>query len=251
MTSTFELKVKNMYSAQILKKTQTKLCLSLDIEHVDSLFPGFLIGDFAVIHGSSTVQSLLPTLCVKAQLPYQLGGLETNVLFVDGANSFRLYEISELAQRWELDPKQVLEKIFVSRAFTAYQLVSLILDQLQNAIKKYETKVVILSNPAYLFLDKDIPKKESEEIFKQLTEYLSSFAETNKIILIATHKPYLWSKRTTFFKQTLCESANVVASIKKANQTPHFILEKHHFLQLGKAEFPSSNKCTLLDFVKG
>jgi hypothetical protein len=240
-----------MYPAQILKKPQSKLRLSLGNKTVNNLFPGFMIGDFAVLRGSSAVQSLLPTLCVKAQLPYQLGGLETNVLFIDGANSFKLYETSEIAQKWELDPKQVLEKIFVSRAFTVYQLVSLVLDRLQNAIKKYDSKVVILSNLAYLFLDKDVPKKESEEIFKQVTDYLSGFAQQNQIIMIATHKPYLWSKRTSFFNQSLCESANVVASIKKFRQIPNFILEKHPFLQLGKVEFLSSKECTLLDFVKG
>ncbi len=239
-----------MYPTQLLKKTQSKLCLSLSNKTVDTLFPGFMIGDFAVIRGSSTVQSVLSTLCVKAQLPYQLGGLESTVLFVDGANSFTLYEISEIAQGWELDPKQVLEKIFVSRAFTVYQLVSLILDQLQNAVKKYDSKLVILSNIAYLFLDKDVPKKESEEIFKQVTDYLSNFAQQNQIMLIATHKPFLWSKRAPFFNQALCESANVVASIKKSKQIPHFSLEKHPFLRLGTVEFVSSNRCTLLDFVK-
>jgi len=239
-----------MYPTQLLKKTQFKLRLSLNNKTVDTLFPGFMIGDFAVIRGSSAVQSVLPTLCVKAQLPYQFGGLETKVLFVDGANSFRLYEISEIAQGWELDPKQVLEKIFVSRAFTVYQLVSLILDKLQKAVEKYDSKLVILSNFAYLFLDKDIPKKESEEIFKQVTDYLSKFAQQNQIIMIVTHKPCLWSKRAPFFNQVLCESANVVASIKKSKQIPYFFLEKHPFLQLGKVEFVSSNRCTLLDFVK-
>ena len=116
-----------MYHNPILKKPESELLLPLGFETIDKVFPGFTSGDFAVIHGSSTVQSLLPTLCVKAQFPYQLGGLETNVLFVDGANSFRLYDISDIAQAWELDPKHVLERIFVSSAFTAYQLVSVIL----------------------------------------------------------------------------------------------------------------------------
>jgi len=238
-----------MYNNPILEKTQPELHLSLNIESVNSLFPGFAIGDFAVIHGSSAIQSLLPSLCVKAQLPYQLGGLETNVLFVDGANSFRLYDVSDIAQTCELDPKEVLERIFISRAFTAYQLASLILEKLQTAIIKFDSKVVIISNLTQLFLDKDIPKKEAEQIFNQLTKYLSTFAQENQVILIATHKPYVWSKRTKFFKQTLCESANVVLSIKKSNQVPYFALEKHPFLQLGKAKFPS-NICTLLDFVK-
>lgn len=238
-----------MYHSPILEKTQSKLRLSLNIETVDSLFPGFTIGDFAVIQGSSAIQSLLPSLCVKAQLPYQLGGLETNVLFVDGANSFRLYDISDIAQTCELDPKQVLERIFVSRAFTAYQLTSLVFEQLQNAIIKYDAKVVIISNFAQLFLDNDIPKKEAEEIFSQLTKYLSDFAQKNQVILIATHKPCFWSKRTKFFKQTLCEAANVVVSVKNFNQRQRFTLEKHPYLQLGKAEFPSKES-NLLDFME-
>lgn len=238
-----------MYPNPILVKPQSQLRLSLGFEAVDRLFTGFTLGDFALLHGSSAIQSLLPSLCVKAQLPYQLGGLETNVLFVDGANSFRLYDVSDIAQTWELDPKQVLERIFVSRAFTAYQLVSIILDKLKTAITNFESKVVIVSNLAQLFLDKEIPKNEAETIFNQITKYLSNFAEENQVILIATHRPYRWSKRTKFFKQALCESANVVMSIKKFNQAPYFALEKHPFLQLGKTEF-SSNKCTLLDFVK-
>jgi prepilin-type processing-associated H-X9-DG protein len=98
----------------------------LNIENIDSLFSVFMLGDFAVINGSSFVKLLLTRLCVCAQLPYQLGGLETNVLFADGSNSFRLYNISTLAQRYELNPSDVLERIFVSRAFTAYQHASLI-----------------------------------------------------------------------------------------------------------------------------
>jgi len=115
-----------MYQNVILEPIPSQLRLSLNIENVDSLFPGFMLGDFAVLHGSSAVQSLLPSLCVRAQLPYQLGGLETNVLFVDGNNSFRLYDVSTVAQSFELDPGTALGRIFVSRAFTAYQLISLV-----------------------------------------------------------------------------------------------------------------------------
>jgi hypothetical protein len=238
-----------MYQNLILESIPSQLQLSLNIENIDSLFSGFMFGDFAVLHGSSLVQSLLPSLCVRAQLPYQLGGLETNVLFVDGANSFRLYDVSEIAQTCELDPKQVLDRIFISRAFTVYQLTSLILDNLKVAITKYDTKLVIISQITQLFLDKDIPKKEAEGIFHQITSYLSVFAQKNQVILIVTHKPYFKSKRTKFFTQTLCGSANVVASIKKFNNRPHFVLEKHPFLNLGKTEL-ASDECNLLDFVE-
>ena len=238
-----------MYQNVILEPISSQLRLSLNIENVDCLFPSFMLGDFVVLHGSSAVQSLLSSLCVRAQLPYQLGGLETNVLFVDGANSFRLYDVSTIAQTCELDPRDVLRRIFVSRAFTAYQLSSLIFEQLQSAIEKYDSKLVILSNLAQLFLDTDVPKKEAQQVFLQLTAYLANFAKKNRVILVATHPPRFWSKRNRFFKEVLCGRANVVASIKKFKHRPYFVLEKHPTFKLGKAEFPSG-EVTLADFLE-
>jgi len=237
-----------MYQNLVLEPFPPQLRLSLNIENVDSLFPGFMLGDFAVLRGSS-VKSLLSSFCVRAQLPYQLGGLETNVLFVDGGNSFRLYDISSLAQTCELDPKEVLEKIYVSRAFTAYQLTSLVLEQLQNAIKQFNSKFVILSNLAQLYLDRDVPKKESQEVFLQLTAYLAEFAKKKRVILVATHPSRFWSKSGRFFEEVLCARANVVVAIRKFNGRPHFVLEKHPTFKLGRVEFPSE-EVTLVDFLE-
>jgi hypothetical protein len=238
-----------VYQKVILEPIPSQLGLSLNIENIDSLFPGFMFGDFAVLHGSSAVQSLLSNLCVRGQLPYQLGGLETNVLFVDGGNSFRLYDVSAFAQSCELDPKEVLERIFVSRAFTAYQLTSLVFEQLQSAIERFDSKLVILSNLTLLYLDSDVPKKEAQEVFLQLTAYLADFAKKNQVILVATHTPRFWSKLSRFFEEVLCGRANVVASIKKFTNRPHFVLEKHPRLKLGKAEFPSE-EVNLTDFLE-
>jgi hypothetical protein len=51
----------------------------------------------------------------------------------------------------QLNPKQALNNIFISRAFTAYQATALITHQLKEAIKKYNAKLVILSDIAGFF----------------------------------------------------------------------------------------------------
>ncbi len=240
---------KKLYKPTLLQETPShQLRLSLNIEKIDELFPHFSLGDFAVLCGSS--QSLINLLCVRAQLPCQLGGLGTNVVFVDGGNTFRLYDISTIAQSYDLDPGTVLEKIFISRAFTAYQLTSLVLERLQKAIDTYNSKLVILSNLAQLYLDKDVPKKEAQEVFIQLTSYISNFAKKNQVIVLATSCNYSWSKRNKFFKDVLCARANVVASIKKSNYMPQFVLEKHYQFNLGKVDFPSS-EITLTKYLDG
>jgi hypothetical protein len=234
---------------QVCESVLSPVRLSFNIENVDYLFPGFALGDFAVLHGSSAVQSLVSLLCVRAQLPYQLGGLESDVLFVDGGNSFRLYDVSNIAQFHELKPRKVLERIFVSRAFTAYQLTSTIFDRLHEAVKQYESKLVVLSDLAQLYLDKDVPKREAKDVFSQLTAFIRDFAQKNCVIVIATYPSRSRSKQNIFFRETVFARANVVASVRRSRYGRQFGLEKHPVFRLGKADFPTEN-LTLSDFLE-
>src|SRR5659263_634572 len=81
----------------IVKPALSQPIFPLDIRGVNEVFPGFALGDFAVLQGPS-VLSLTSLLCVKSQLPTQLGGLQSTVVFIDGGNTFRLYQIAQLAQ---------------------------------------------------------------------------------------------------------------------------------------------------------
>jgi len=236
-------------SETLLKVAPSRSRLAFNIENIDDLFPGFALGDFAVFHGSVAVLPLSMLLCVRAQLPYQLGGLETNVVFVDGGNTFRLYDVSCFAQLHKIDPKEVLERIFISRAFTAYQMTSLVLDKLQNAVEKHNSKLVIISDIAGLYLNKDVPKREAKDVFNQLTVYLSNFAKENHVIVFATYLPHYPSKRNVFFKAVVCGRANVAASVTPSKHGQQFVLEKHPFFRLGKINFPSE-KFTLTKFME-
>jgi hypothetical protein len=239
----------SLSSRVVVESIRSQLRLSFNMENIDGLFPGFSLGDFAVLHGSSSVLPLSLLLCVRAQLPCQLGGLETNVVFVDGGNTFRLYDVSCIAQVHELDPREVLERIFVSRAFTAYQLTSLVFDRLQSAVERYGSKLVVLSDIVGMYLDKDVPNREAKEVFNQLAVRLSEFAEENHVIVVGTYPPHHPSSRNIFFKAVACGRADVVASVKSSRYGPRFVLEKHPFLSLGSVCFPSGN-LTLTRFLE-
>ena len=233
-----------------LKPTMAQPLFSLNMPGVDELFPGFAPGDFAVLYGAPSVISLTSLLCIRAQLPAQLGGLESNVVFIDGGNTFRLYKIARLAQLHQLDPKQALERIFISRAFTAYQLTSLILDKLEETIKNYDAKLVVISDIAGLFLDDDIPREEAQRVYSQITSYLSSFAKKHQVIVVATYLPYSEGRRDSSLKEITCARASTVLSFSKTTYTREVTLEKHSRFVLGTAELPSEN-LTLTDFMGG
>ena len=232
----------------IVKPTMAQPLFSLNMPSVDELFPGFAPGDFAVLYGSPSVISLTSLLCIRAQLPVQLGGLGSSVVFIDGGNTFRLYKIARLAQLHQLNPRQVLERIFISRAFTAHQLTSIILDKLEETIKNCDAKLVVISDIAGFFLDNDVPHEEAQRIYSQIISYLSSFAKKHQIILIATYLPYSGNKRNSLLQEITCSKANTVLSFSKTTYTREVTLEKHPSFVLGTAELPSEN-LTLTDFM--
>jgi hypothetical protein len=209
------------------------------MRNINDLFPGLALGDFAVLHGSESVLSLASLLCVRAQLPVQLGGLGSNVVFVDGGNTFQLYHVARLARLHRLDPKQALERIYISRAFTAYQMTALVLEKLRETVKRYDAKLVVISDIASFFLDKDVAEIEARRVYNQVTAYLQNFARENNVILVATYPPHQESRRNSYLHAVTCGRASTVISLRQTRYEREFILEKHPRYVLGSAELPS------------
>ena len=244
-----------MFLAQsaIIKPLSSQALLSFNMQNIDTLFPGFMLGDFAVIHGLPHVLTLSLLLAVRAQLPCQLGGLGSSVVFVDGGNTFRLYKVSRLARLHHLRPKDVLRRIFISRAFTMHQMTSIIFESLEEATKKHDARLVIISDFQGLYMDKDVRPEESKEVFSQVTAQVSEFAKENDAIVLATCLPHYYCRRSAFLHAVACARSSVTISITKKRNYPfgrQFALEKHPFFKLGSVDFPSEN-LTLNDFVTG
>ena len=231
--------MKELSQNTIVKTTPSQTLLSLNMRNINQLFPGFTTGDFALLHGSHAVLSLSSLLCVRAQLPPQLGGLGSNTVFIDGGNTFRLYQITRLARLHQLDPKQVLDRIYISRAFTAYQMTSLILQKLEDAVKTCNAKLVIVSDIAAMFLDKDVQDEEAKRIYSQVTTRLSNFAREHQIIIIATYPPQQDNQRNLYLQTLTRGRANVVIALRQTKYDKEIVLEKHPTFTLGSAELPS------------
>lgn len=124
--------------------------LSLSVQVLDNIFPGYEVGDFVVMYGDS-VSFISSNLCVRAEMSPGKGGLDSSVVFVDGGNSFSPYHLAEIARNYGLDSRKALERIYVSRAFTAYQFSSLILERLEPFLKGKRAKLLVASDIASLF----------------------------------------------------------------------------------------------------
>jgi predicted ATP-dependent serine protease len=236
-----------MMQNMMVKPSAAQQKLAFNTPEIDYLFPGFTPGEFAVIYGSASVTSLTSLLCIRAQLPTQLGGLGSNVVFIDCGNTFAQDIIARLAQLNHLNPSNARKRIFNFGAFTAYQLTSLIMDKLEEKVKNCNAKLVIISDIAGLFLDNAIPREEVQKIYGQIISYLVNFAKKHQIIVVATYPAHEGSVRNIALKEMTLSKADTVLSYYKSAYTAELNLEKHPTYMLGTAEPPSENM-TLTSF---
>jgi len=109
--------------------------------------------------------------------------------------------------------------------------------------------VVIVSDIAGLFLDKDILDEEARRVFSQVVASLQNFVRDKQVILIVTCPPRQGNSRNNYMQTVTCQKANVVIALKQTLYDREFILEKHPRFMLGSAEFPSEN-IALTDFFQ-
>ena len=211
-------------------------CLSLGFPTLDDVFPGFELGDFAVLQGNAA-SFMSSILSVRAQLLHAYGGLESSTVFVDVGNSFSSYEVAETARDYSLDCRAVLERVYISRAFTAFQLSSLILEKLYSVLRKTKSRLLVVSDITALFLDRDMPKTEGRELFMKVCSKLSEIVSERQVIIVCSYFPRGRSMQSLFFEAVLFGKCNVLIKVRKRGQILKIALEDHPHIRPFSVDF--------------
>jgi len=99
-----------------------------------------LFGEF----GSSKTQ-IAHQLCVAVQLPEEQGGLNGHAFFIDTENTFRPERIVQMAEAYDLDSDDVLEKIHVARAYNSSHQM-LLVEKVKELSKESPARLLIVDS---------------------------------------------------------------------------------------------------------
>ena len=157
--------------------------LVTSIPPVDTLLRGLEPGTITLIDSSDRlVFELVNLFCFNA-----VNELHEEVLSIDGGNSVNPYELSAICKRYRVPPEEVLHNITVSRAFTAYQMSTLIEDMLDPEVDRIRTGLVVVSCFPDLFQDADMNWTESLQLMRRAMEKLRTLTEERSLITIITN----------------------------------------------------------------
>ncbi len=99
----------------------------------------------------------------------------SKIIFIDAGNVFNPYYIHRNF-RSQINTREALENIRISRPFTIYQLRSLISHELENQLNS-NFKIIIIPCIDDLFYGDSLDRIETKEVFKQTIERLKEVIE--------------------------------------------------------------------------
>ena len=146
-------------------------------------------------------------------------------IFVDGANGFDPYIVSSFARKHSLIPAHLLKEIVVARAFTCYQLSTLVRERLEEMIHSHQNPLAILLGPITTLLDEDVPEQEVNPIFRGMLEKLDELNPKGLSLLLMQPPVPSRSRRGHLLKR-LFRWADVVLKAMSEEGKLKLVLER-------------------------
>lgn len=140
-------------------------------------------GKLYCLHGGSGVFRL----SLRAAGNALLNGVP--VTLVDGSNRFDLYGLAEFARRAagsNRAPEQVLHNIFVSRAFTCYQMEAVLTERLPAFVHQKHSPVVLIFGLLDTFYDEQAPLFEVRNALERILGALHALRNEGIALLLAS-----------------------------------------------------------------
>ncbi len=153
---------------------------------------GFQTGKLTEVYGpfKSGKTALAHTLSVTVQLPQKKGGIEGAVAYIDSENTFSKEKIKRIAKRFELNPKDVLSRIFHARIYSSDHQAQMI-QKAESLCKTRGVRIIIIDSlmallrAEYIGIGKLAPR---QAVLNNMIHGLSRVAETYNCAVLLTNQ---------------------------------------------------------------
>jgi RecA/RadA recombinase len=209
------------------KATQTwkpELVITSGITDLDRLLGGFKAGHLTLIDGNSSLITQIPyRLCINT---YQT--FHSDTIYIDGGMAANPYSIAQYARLRELNQQHILSRVHISRAFTVYQLATIIQDRLETIIQQQHPRTLLIGMFPALYLDPDITPHEAQTLLKHNLAHLTRLASRYNLVTILTHRDRTFIPLRRNLRKIIYTTMHEIVRLQQVNQDVRIDLVKQH-----------------------
>lgn len=181
-------------------------------------------GKLYCLHGTGSVFRLSLSAAAHALL----GGVP--VTLVDGTNHFDVYYIAEFARRVSSSsggpsPEEMLNNIFISRAFTCYQMEAVITERLPDFVLKKSSPIAIIFGLLDTFYDEQASLSDVRAGVRRIIGALHQLKQAKISVLLASLDVKPASRERSALFPQVCNAMDEVYAVTEEEGRPRITRE--------------------------
>ena len=149
-----------------------------------------------------------------------------SVVFIDAANRVDPYFLAKLARYRGFAPEKFLDRAFVSRAFTCYQLDVSITEGLLEYMQSVNAHVLIVYGPIDLFDDDQATMKDIVDIIQRIRLTFEILKHNNISTMLVSKIPRFQIKEREQLLIPLKDMSDVIYKLESFNTSQRISMEK-------------------------
>jgi hypothetical protein len=201
-------------SSSLVEVRRPDLIIPSGITELDRLCGGFKAGELTFIDGNSSLIAALPDqLCATTYRTFH-----SQTIYIDAGMRANPYQIARYARLLELDQRDVLQNVLMSRAFTVYQLSTILQDLLEPMIQKHHPRTLLIGMLPALYHDRELSSREAQTLLLQDLQKIQHLTATYQLITVCTHLDAMPLSPSNGLGKTLYDNVTEIIRIKHIEQ---------------------------------
>jgi len=192
---------------------------------------GFECGLMHLFYGQSSFHDDLLRAAVWAQVPKKRGGLESPVIIIDNSNMIDTLKLADYASEFDMNIEEVMENIFISRAFSSSQTYDLLINHLDEFLDRVPARMLLVPGLPDLFTSEGLDTNRAQQVTHLAARLMVKTLEHELVTLVSTRSPQP-PRGLPPVGRALASNAQVHILVEQTPMRTVYTLTKHPSLQV-------------------
>ena len=154
---------------------------------LDKLLGGGLeTGLMYLFYGDRCLNDDLLRIAVQMQLPAERKGVNSPTIIIDSANIIKIDKLTDYSFEFELEPEEVMERIYISRAFNSSQTYALVMEQLPSFFERVSARLLIIAGLPDLYISERMMTGEGLQQLTHMATKLMTLTLNREIVTLVS-----------------------------------------------------------------
>jgi len=187
---------------------------------------GFEMGLVHLFYGSRCLNEDLLRAAVQVQLPEERGGINSPTIIIDSANMIRIDKLTDLSFELGLEPEDVMDRVYISRAFNSSQTYELVMNQLDQFFERAPARMLIVAGLPDLYITEGLTGEGLQQLSHMATR-LMAFTLSRGIVTLVSAPSSPKSPDLPAGGKALASCAQVHVNVAESAAYFKYTLAKH------------------------